>query len=233
MAINIINLEKSFSGRAFKLGPINFSIKPGEVHALFGHNGAGKSTLFQLMTGNMDPDNGKIEILGEPMKMESYYLKQRIGYLPQHLTLPDWVTPKEILRYASHLYNLNNSKEIIQKQLEYWDCYSFLERPVNRCSHGMQKRVSLALATIHKPEVLILDEPFSGLDFYHIRSLKNMIHLRQKENKITIVCTHMAPYAAELCNRASVLWKGELSYLPEWQSGQQSDRIKIIESKFS
>lgn len=231
--IQINNIEKSFNNKEFRLGPINLTIKSSETHALFGHNGAGKSTLFQLITGNMDPGSGEIKILDQRMSQDNYELKKSIGYLPQHLTLPRWVTPNEILGYATTLYAIKDPTRAISKQLKYWDCEYFAKRPIDRCSHGMQKRVSLALANIHNPEILILDEPFSGLDIHHIKALREKIASRQESKKATIVCTHMAPYAAKLCTSASLMWNGKIESIMEWPNENYEDRINTIEGLFS
>ena len=231
--IVIKNLEKSFSSQNFQLGPINLEIPAGITQALFGHNGAGKSTMLQIITGNLDADSGHIKVYEEAMSIENYKLKKSIGYLPQHLTLPRWVTPLEILRYAAALYKLEDPNPTISEQLNYWDCENFAKRPIECCSHGMQKRVSLALATLHNPKLLILDEPFSGLDIYHIKALKEKILSREKRKEATIICTHMTPYAASLCSRASLLREGQLTSISEWKNANFEKRIEIVENHFS
>ncbi len=216
----------------FKLGPVEIGMKQGETLALLGKNGSGKTTLFQLITGNLDPTIGEVIFLGERLLPDRYDLKRKIGYLPQHLSLPKWVTGKEIIAYGSRLYELQYSKEEIDELLSYWDCLDFINKPLAACSHGMQKRIALTLATIHDPDLLILDEPFSGLDLFHIKALEDLIINRGKSNKVTIICTHIAIYAAKLCETAIVMNEGKLSHLEDWPQSSLLERIDIMEKTF-
>ena len=100
------------------------------------------------------------------------------------------------------------------------------------CSHGMQKRVGLALASFHDPELLILDEPFSGLDIFHIRALDQIIDQRRKSGKCTFISTHIAPYAARFCNRALFLVDGTCREAESWPQAEQSARVHYMESFF-
>ena len=168
--IRIKNLRKTFSS-GFCLKDINFFTEKPTTFCILGKNGAGKSTLFQLMTGNLEPDSGEIRYNGELMRVDHYQIKRKIAYLPQKPVLPLWVTPEEVLQYTACLHSLENMKENIKKNLDYWDCKEYSNRSLATCSHGMQKRVSLAITSLYDPEFLILDEPFSGLDLSHIYSL--------------------------------------------------------------
>ena len=226
------SLEKEYRASGFKVGPINYTLQKGESLALFGPNGAGKSTLFQMITGNLDPTCGAVHLFGEKMATERFDLKKRVGYMPQHLGLPQWVTGEEILSYGAHLYELPNEKKLVAENLSYWDIDGFKHRPIGSCSHGMQKRVSLALATIHTPELLILDEPFSGLDVFHMKALDNLLLERNKKGLTTILCTHIAPYAARLCSSAAILQKGKLEVLKDFKAADAENRVMLVESRF-
>jgi len=229
--LKFAGVEKVF-GAEFRLGPLNFALQPGETVAVMGKNGAGKSTLFQICTGNLDATAGTVLFAGEKLTPENFALKRRIGYLPQGLGLPRWVTAHEFLHYATSLMALPNPVATIAAALVYWDCVGFQHRPLAACSHGMQKRVGLALATIHDPELLLLDEPFSGLDLFHTRALVDKIRERSRTGKTTIICTHIAPYAAALCSQALIISDGQVRSLAGWQGGSESQRIKLIEDCF-
>lgn len=226
------NLVKSYHGSTYCLGPLSLSLQTGEILALLGKNGAGKSTLFQLITGNLDPTSGSIGFGEETLRPDRFDLKRRMGYLPQHLELPRWVTGREILSYAISLYNLPDPKQTLERTLAYWDCMEFQHKPLAACSHGMQKRVALALATVHEPELLILDEPFSGLDLFHIKALTDILETRRHTGRTSILSTHVSHYAATLCHRALVLENGQASYLPLWESADTLQRITQIERHF-
>ncbi len=231
-ALRIEGLVKQYGGSPYRLGPIDLTLESGETLALLGQNGAGKSTLFQLITGNIDPTSGGIWIQGEKMALENFALKRRLGYLPQNLGLPRWVTGEEILSYAAALYELPDARREIEHQLDYWDCQTFRSRPLGLCSHGMQKRVGLGLSSLHDPDILILDEPFSGLDLYHIKNLKNLLLHRHKLGRTTILSTHIAPYAAELCQRAVVIKQGSINPIDKWLDISESERIAEVDRTF-
>ena len=148
------------------------------------------------------------------------------------MPLPKWVSPQELLSYAALLHGLNDVRKTVDSSLETWDCASFRLKPLAACSYGMQKRVGLALATIHKPALLILDEPFSGLDLYHIHTLEKALSERQKEGKTTVLSTHILPYVVSACNRVWILASGRLSELSDWTKMSSSDKMNSIERQF-
>lgn len=230
--IVIDQLVKSYPGSTYRLGPFSVSLKQGETMALLGKNGAGKSTLFQLITGNSDATNGTVTFQGERMRPDRFLLKRKMGYLPQHLELPRWVTGKEILTYATALYQLPDPEKLVEQTLEFWDCVDFQHKPLQACSHGMQKRIALALATMHNPDFLILDEPFSGLDLFHIKALTDILESRRQQQQASILSTHVSHYAARLCDRAMVLQNGQASFLSGWETANTMERIQLVENHF-
>lgn len=231
MLLEIKNLTKSF-GESWSLGPVNLDVPGGEVCAFLGKNGAGKSTLFQIITGNMDASTGEIRLGGERLTPDGFKLKQKIGYLPQNPVLPRWASGEEILLYAAGLYEISNRSTFINNLMDYWDCSYYRKKPLAALSHGMQKRVGLALASMHEPDLLILDEPYSGLDLFHIRALDELIFKRKKASKTTILSTHIAPYTAKLCDQVFIIEGGQVSQLDQWRTQNFLDRIDAIESRF-
>lgn len=216
----------------FQSGPSTFSIQAGEAVAFLGPNGAGKSTLFQMISGNMDPDSGQIFFQDQKLHPEAYEIKKQIGYLPQNMMLPKWSTGKEVLNYAAGLYQISNPVSKLKELMEYWDCGSYQHKPLESCSHGMQKRIGLALSCLHNPRLLILDEPFSGLDLFHIRALIDEIRRRKENGLGTILSTHIAPYVARLCSSVLVIESGSMSSLEGWSELSESDKVSGIESRF-
>lgn len=230
--LQVEQLIKRYAASQFQLGPLTFHIKAGESIALVGKNGAGKSTLFQLLTASMDFDEGEILFMGRKLRPEALDLRRRIGYLPQNLPLPRWVTGEEILIYACQLRGVPSVKGKVQELAQYWDCHTYLHKPLATLSHGMQKRIGLALATFFNPELLILDEPFAGLDLYHSRALENILVERQRAGLATIVSTHELLYAARHCARAWLMAEGQLSHIEQWPESNILDRVAILETKF-
>lgn len=226
------DLEITYPASNFKLGPLQLAIPQGRIVAVLGQNGAGKSTLFQMLTGNLRPQSGTIHMTEQLVAFDRPEIKRKIGYLPQALQLPSWINGSEILSYAIRLYELDEPEKRRLEALRYWDCEHFAHKPLAACSHGMQKRVGLALATIHDPKLLILDEPFSGLDLYHIRSLQSLLMKRRQEGKATVLSTHIAPYAAQLCDSVILIQSGKIHQLERWNSADLMQRVGLIEEFF-
>lgn len=226
------DVTMEYDSSSFKLGPIDINLPAGHLLGVIGQNGAGKSTLFQIISGNQRPSSGKVLVSGHQMLIDAFDVKRNLGYLPQHLELPRWVTAYELLGYAIRLHKLEPLQEIRNDALEYWDCASFAHKPLATCSHGMQKRVGLALCMLHMPSIAILDEPFSGLDLFHIRALTQLLEDRKKNGLITILSTHIAPYAAKLCDSVLLIEKGRPTKMQKWPQQGLLERIDAIENFF-
>jgi ABC-type multidrug transport system ATPase subunit len=216
----------------FKLGPINLKIQRGETIAVFGKNGAGKSTFFELLTGSIDRSDGELRVLGAKMSPDATGLRQQVGYLPQESHLPEWTTADEILTYAAKLRGLADVTASVDQQLKRWDALGWRHRPLTKTSHGMQRRVGLAVAMIHDPEVLILDEPFNALDIVNGRILETVIRDRSSRNKTTLISIHTPLLAAKLCPRAILLDAGQVEELSDWPTADLTARSTMIESRF-
>ncbi len=229
--IRVHQLKKSY-GEGFSLQANDFHLRPGEIVAFLGANGAGKTTLFDLLTANSDPTEGEIWWDNERLIPENFLLKRQIGYLPQTMPLPKWVTGQELLHYSALLHELSNPKECVQHAMEFWDCHSYRNRPLAACSFGMQKRIGLALATLHKPPFLILDEPFSGLDIFHIHALEHAIQERRSLGQTTVLSTHILPYVVESCERVFILSAGQVLEIANWTTKADDEKKQTIEQYF-
>lgn len=228
MSLTAITKRYSSASDSFSLGPIDLTIDTGETLAILGENGSGKSTLFNLMTANLDKDTGEITLQGQRLIPENFMAKRGFGYLPQNLYFPPWVSGEELLRYAQSLYG----KGDVERSINYWDCASYRRLPLASCSHGMQKRVGLALASLHNPPLLLLDEPFSGLDVSHTRSLETLLQERSAKGYSNVISTHILPYVAKLCHRVVILRAGILRNVNNWQISPYISRIKLLEDEF-
>ena len=225
------SLTKKY-GDKYCLGPINLTIHHGETIALIGPNGAGKTTLFSIITGHIDASDGSALFNNQLVKPQAFALKRHFGYLPQDLGFPAWVTPIELLHYNAALHQVENAVQKIQSLLDKWQINDYQHRPLAACSHGMQKRVGLALSTLHNPSLLILDEPFSGLDLYHMKTLENLIVERSQAQQTTILSTHIIPYAARICDHVLIIKAGKIRALDSWQSANWETRITLVEDQF-
>lgn len=228
MSLTALSKRYPSTPNGFSLGPIDLVIDTGETLAILGENGAGKSTLFNLMTANLDSDSGEITLQGERLIPENFTAKRGFGYLPQNLYFPPWVSGEELLRYAQSLYGRGN----VEQSMNYWDCTSYRRLPLASCSHGMQKRVGLALASLHQPPLLLLDEPFSGLDVSHTRALETLLQERCQQGASNVISTHILPYVAKICHRVVILQAGILRNVNNWQESSYISRIEILEKEF-
>ncbi len=224
--IEFKELEKSYTS-GFSFGPFSSTVNKDSTVAVLGRNGAGKSTLFNILTGCMDATNGSIHVENSRVSPVNTDLKKKFGYLPQNTHLPQWLSAVDILEYAQTFYQAESYD--LGDILQYWDCTTYKNKPMASLSHGMQKRVGLASATFHNPEILILDEPFSGLDIFHIKALKDLIKNRSKNNTTTFVCTHIAPYAAELCDQAWFIKDGHAESIKNWTELSFDEKIQSFE----
>jgi ABC-type multidrug transport system ATPase subunit len=231
LALAATELSKTFGG-AFHLGPATFSVEAGETIAVLGRNGAGKSTLFQLLTGNLDASGGQVRLGGKRLTPDTPELKRRLGYLPQNPVLPRWATGGELLRYAAALHGLEGGAARAKAAEDYWDCGSYRNKPLQTLSYGMLKRVALALATLHDPDCLILDEPFSGLDLFHIKTLEGEIARRTQAGRATLMSTHVAAFCAALCSRVLLVKDGAVTQLQGWERQDSTARVAAIETAF-
>lgn len=229
-ALKYHELGKKFA-EGFKLRAENFAVKSPEIVAIVGANGSGKSTLFEILTGNLDADSGQVTLDDQIVSPSNVTVKRRMGYLPQLMHLPRWSTPSELLFYAATLYGLSDRTQAIAKAMEYWDCADFARKTIASCSFGMRKRVGLAIATLHDPDCLILDEPFSGLDLLHIENLAECIEARGQRAKLTLVSTHLLSLIAELSQRVLLIKTGLVAELKGWKQIPSTDKIATIKAE--
>ncbi len=206
MSIIIENISKTYKNQV-ALNSINLNIKKGEIVGLLGPNGAGKSTLIKILTGYISANNGEVKICGDNINENPKLVKQKIGYLAENNPLYFEMYIKEYLKYIAEIYKV--SFQEIDKIIELTGLNSEKNKKINQLSKGYKQRVGLAAALIHNPEVLILDEPTTGLDpnqLIEIRKLiKNIGH-----NKTVIFSTHILQEVEKICDRIIIINKGNI-----------------------
>ncbi len=214
-------LEISGLSKAYKVGHIrrksrpalrelSLRVLPGEVFGYLGPNGSGKTTTLKLLTGLLHPDAGSVLILGRPFADRSW--RYRVGYLPEHPYLYDYLTPLEYLDYAGRLFGLPGGvrRERAHRLLGLVGLSRSATLPLRRFSKGMVQRAGLAQALMNEPELVILDEPMSGLDPIGRRLVRNIILDLKKAGKTVLFSTHILSDAETLCDRVGVLREGRL-----------------------
>ena len=189
---------------------VSFSVQRGEVFGLVGPNGAGKTTIIKAMMGLIRPSKGAISILGEPVP--SVESRKRIGYLPEVSYYYDYLTPEEILDFYGRLYGLDRRtrRTRVGELLERVGLSDAVGKPLRKFSKGMLQRVGLAQALIADPDVVVLDEPQSGLDPLGRKDVADLIFELQEAGKTIFFSSHILPDVERICSRVAVMIEGRI-----------------------
>jgi len=208
MSLYSENITK-FYGKQKALDTVNFNIKTGEVVGFLGPNGAGKSTMMKIITGFINPTSGNIFVNGKNISENKLQIKQQIGYLPEHNPLYSDMYVKEYLNFVGSLYKISNLKIKVSEIIEMTGLSVEKNKRIKSLSKGYRQRTGLAAALIHQPEVLILDEPTTGLDPNQIIEIRNLIKEVGK-NKTVMLSTHIMQEVEAICDRVIILDKGKI-----------------------
>ena len=196
--------------KTFTVDNINLSVSRGEVVGFLGPNGAGKSTTMKMLTGFLEPDNGEISINGIDLKSNPLKAKEYIGYLPEGAPLYGDMTPINMLKFVAHIRGMSSKefKKALDSVVVKTQITDVVNQPIDTLSKGYKRRVGLAQALIHNPEILVLDEPTDGLDPNQKHHVRNLINEMGKEKAI-IISTHILEEVDAVCSRACIIAKGK------------------------
>jgi len=208
MSIVVKDIVKTF-GNQKALKEVSFTISTGEIVGFLGPNGAGKSTMMKIISGILPQTSGEVEVCGINNEDYSPAFRHKIGYLPEHNPLYLDMYVKEYLLMVAEMYQLKNKKERVDKMLELTGLQLEQHKKIGVLSKGYRQRVGLAQALIHDPEVLILDEPTTGLDPNQIIEIRDLIKKVGKE-KTVMLSTHIMQEVEAICERVIILNRGEL-----------------------
>lgn len=210
--INLENVTKKY-GNVLALDKLNLNIEEGEFYGFLGPNGAGKTTTIKIITGLLSADSGKVEIDGIDINENPIEIKKRMGFIPDNPFLYEKLTAKEYLHFIGKIYDLDD-KTIEKRSNYYLDLFNLAgwgNDLIESYSHGMRQKTVMAGALLHKPKVLIVDEPMVGLDPKGIILVKNIFSVLTSEEKVTIfMSTHTLSIAEEICTRIGIIHKGRL-----------------------
>jgi ABC-2 type transport system ATP-binding protein len=213
MTIKILatSLSKRY-GNTRAVDEVSIHVNGGEIVGFLGPNGAGKTTTLKLLTGLLKPDSGSIEICGHSLKENSDKAKEKIGYVPDIPNIYDKLTPVEFFRFIADVFGV--PKEVGQKRLEdliaLFDLEDYRNNLITSLSHGNKQKVSLASAVLHRPEVLLLDEPTGGLDPRAARKIKDVIIELAKNGCAVLFSTHILEIAENVCHRIYIIDNGKI-----------------------
>lgn len=189
---------------------IDLSIEKGETVAILGPNGAGKSTLLKVIATLIKPTSGEVKINGLDLKKNGTEIKKLMGYLPHSSLLYEHYSPLENLVFYGNLYGVQDVEQKAIKLVKDVGLSFFLKEPVKNFSRGMIQRTAIARAIIHDPELLLLDEPHTGLDQGAISILNEVIVSMKEKGATTLMVTHDFKQAAEICDRIIIVKNGKI-----------------------
>ncbi|MDF2606535.1 MAG: heme exporter protein CcmA [Bacillales bacterium] len=208
--IKIDNLIKRVGDKVILKG-VSLNITKGETVGILGPNGAGKSTLLKVIATLLKPTSGEVTIDGLDLKKDPIKIKSKLGYLPHASLLYDHFTPYENLKFFSKVYYLDNVEERIHKLIDDVGLRLFTHEPVKSFSRGMVQRIAIARSILHDPEILLLDEPHTGLDQQAIGILNNVVAKLQERDVTTLIVTHDFLQAAKVCDRIVIVRNGRIA----------------------
>ena len=206
MSIQVKEVSKYY-GQQAALQSVSLEVKKGEIVGFLGPNGAGKSTLMKIITTYLAADEGQVEVCQENVEENPLSVRQKVGYLAEHNPLYLEMYIKEYLGFIADLYGC--SKERVSDMIELTGLSPEQHKKIGELSKGYRQRVGLAAALIHEPEVLILDEPTTGLDPNQLVEIRNLIKNSGK-NKTVMLSTHIMQEVEKICNRVIIINKGKI-----------------------
>ena len=201
------NICKSFNSTV-AVSNLSLSVPSGKIYGLLGPNGAGKTTTIRMVMNIIRPDSGEIEVLGEPAGEST---KDRIGFLPEERGLYQSMSVRDVLLFLAEIKNLKRSDTgpLIVEWLERMGLSETIDKKVQTLSKGMQQKLQFISVLIHEPDLIILDEPFSGLDPVNVELIKDIIMEEKRKGRTIIFSTHVMEQAEKLCDHITLINKGE------------------------
>ena len=209
--IEIKNVTKKY-GENIALDNVSFNVKGGEIFAFIGHNGAGKTTLIKSIVGIHDFDNGDILINGKSIKEKPVECKKEMAFVPDNPELYENMKAIDYINFICDMYevSLDARKNNIEKYAKMFEIENDLNDTINSFSHGMKQKIALISALAHDPKILIMDEPFVGLDPKAVFDIKEIMNEMIKQGKTVFFSTHILDVAEKLCSRVAIIKKGKI-----------------------
>ena len=210
--LEIKNLTKTYKGGKTAVNDLSLRVRAGDIYGFIGHNGAGKTTTIKAVVGIHDFDKGEIRVDGKDVRTQSLECKKAMAYIPDNPDIYEYLTGIQYLNFLADIYQVPGKarEERIRREAEDFGIYSVLGDLVSTYSHGMRQKLALTGALIHEPKLLVLDEPFVGLDPEASLLLKRKMHAFCEKGSAIFFSTHVLEVAEKLCNRIAVISGGKL-----------------------
>lgn len=213
-AIEVVSLTKSY-GSFVAVRDVSFTVRPGEILGLVGPNGAGKTTTLRALGGIHPPTTGQVRIGGRDIVAEAVEAKRRLAFFPDEPRLFDYLTVEEHLQFAAAIYGVAEWRGPMNALLDEFELTEKRKALPAELSRGMKQKLMIACGFIHAPEVMIFDEPLTGLDPLGIRRMKESVTRRAQQGAAVILSSHLLHLVEELCDSLAVIQKGErIAYGP-------------------
>ena len=209
--LNIQHLTKKYDGRP-AVDDLSLDVRAGDIYAFIGHNGAGKTTTIKAVCGILDFDEGDIFIDGMSIKDRPLDCKKLIAYIPDNPELYDYLTGIKYLNFVADVFGVPQ-KERTERIAKYADAFGLtddLAQPISAYSHGMKQKLAIISAWIHSPKLIIMDEPFVGLDPVAAHTLKTMMREHCLQGGAIFFSTHVLEVAEKLCDKVAIIKDGRL-----------------------
>ena len=206
--IQVEHITKVYDGQK-ALDDVSFTAQKGEVVGLLGPNGAGKSTLMKILTCYLPPTEGEAMICGHSIYEEPLAVRKEIGYLPEHNPLYTEMYVREFLRFVAGVYGIKHCNDRVEEMIELVGLTPESNKRIGQLSKGYRQRVGLAQALIHDPQVLILDEPTTGLDPNQLEEIRSVIK-NAGTDKVVLLSTHIMQEVEAMCTRAIIINHGRI-----------------------
>ncbi|EEL38076.1 ABC transporter, ATP-binding protein [Bacillus toyonensis] len=218
--LEIINFSKTYKGGKKAVNHLNITVKAGDIFGFIGHNGAGKSTTIKSLVGVIDFEEGEIFIDGHSVKKDPIACKRVMAYIPDNPDLYEQLTGIQYLNFVADVYKVpaKDREEQIQKYGDAFEITPYLGDLISSYSHGMKQKVAIISAVLHKPKLLVLDEPFVGLDPKAAVVLKGIMKEFCEKGSAIFFSTHVLDVAEKLCNKIAMINRGKLALSGEVHS---------------
>ncbi|MFL5738965.1 MAG: ABC transporter ATP-binding protein [Flavisolibacter sp.] len=232
--ISIRHLHKNYGSKEV-LRDINLEVFPGQVIGYIGPNGAGKSTTVKILCGLLTDYEGEVSIKGHDLKKETLEVKKLIGYVPELAELYDVLTPREYLNFTGSLYGINESvcTDRIQKMMRAFGLLANIDQRMDSFSKGMRQKVLIASGILHNPDIIILDEPLSGLDANSVIIIKDLISRLARDGKTIFYCSHMMDVVEKVSHRIVLIDEGKIVADGSFEQLSQQQGNKSLEQIFA
>lgn len=225
-AVELKNVTKRYN-EITAVDHVNLTIGSGEIFGLLGPNGSGKSTTLKMLLGLVQPDEGSVTVLGNPVKQDPVALKRSVGYVPEAPRLYEFLTGLEYLDFIGDVYSLQpeDKKNRINEYLKALQLEGREGDMINSYSEGMKQKVALISAFLHRPKLLIMDEPLNGLDPRSARIVKEFLQELKRQGVTAILSTHVLEIAQAMCDRIGIMYHGKLEALGNMDELRQMAKL--------